>query len=94
MQTDAPSQPTALFLQSVSAAIACLKEQLQHDYEAAYPSLGEVIHLILDEEEAKAWELSVFPHLFLPDLVESHISTLGLQPVETHHQYLADRLAA
>jgi hypothetical protein len=32
---------------------------------------------VLDEEEAKAWDLSFFPHLFLPDLVEAHIATLG-----------------
>ena len=94
MQTDAPLQPTAVFLQNVSAALACLKEQLQRDYEAAYPELREVIHLVLDEEEAKARELSFFPHLFLPDLVESHISKLGLQPIETRHEYFADRLAA
>jgi hypothetical protein len=40
---------------------------------------------VLDEEEAKAWDLSFFPHLFLPDLVEAHIATLGLEPVHTTH---------
>jgi hypothetical protein len=45
--------------------------------------LGEIIHLVLDEEEAKAWELSLFPHLFLSDLVEEHVAKLGLQPAAT-----------
>ena len=87
MQTDTPSQSTAVFLQNISAAVACLKEQLQHDYEAAYPGLRDIIHLVIDEEEAIAWELS-FPHLFLPDLVEAHIEKLNLQPVETTHEDL------
>ena len=81
-------QPTAAFLQNVAAAVACLKQQLQHDYEKAYPGLDEIIHLVLDEEEAKAWELSFFPHLFLPDLVEQHISRLNLQPADTRHEHL------
>ena len=36
--------------------------------------------LLLDEEEARAREISFFPHLILPDLVEVHIAELGLQP--------------
>ena len=87
MKTD-QNQPTAVFLQKVMAAVAHLKHELQHDYEQAYPELGEIIHLVLDQEEAKAWELSFFPHLFLPDLVEEHIAGLSLQPVETKHEDL------
>ena len=79
-----PSAHT-VFSQTVSAAIAQLKQRLQSDYEQAYPDLHEVIHLVLDEEEANAWRLSLFPHLLLPDLVEMHIATLNLQPVETKH---------
>jgi|SRR5580704_9291366 hypothetical protein len=71
---------TTVFLQTISAAITQLKQRLQQDYEQVYPDLGEIMHLILDEEEAKAWELSSFPHLFLPDLVEAHVAKLGLQP--------------
>ncbi|PYK18191.1 MAG: hypothetical protein DME55_07425 [Verrucomicrobia bacterium] len=67
----------------MSAAVTQLKQKLQQDYERAYPGLGEIIHLILDEEEAKAWELSLFPHLFLPDLVEAHVAKLGLEPAVT-----------
>jgi hypothetical protein len=40
---------------------------------------------VLDEEEAKAWDLSFFPHLFLPDLVEAHIARLGLEPADASH---------
>ena len=43
--------------------------------------MGDLVRIVLDEEEAKAWELS-FPHLFLPDLVEAHIAQLGLRPAE------------
>ena len=80
-----PEAATAVFLQTVSAAVTQLKQKLQQDYEQAYPGLGEIIRLVLDEEETKAWELSLFPHLFLPDLVEAHVATLGLQPAETKH---------
>ena len=75
----------AVFLQTVSAAVTQLKQKLQKNYEQAYPGLREIIHLVLDEEEAKAWELSLFPHLFLPDLVEEHVAKLGLQPAATKH---------
>ena len=88
MKTDQQLQTTAVFLQRVSVAIAQLKHQLQHDYEQAYPDLREIVHLVLDEEETKAWELSLFPHLLLPDLVEAHIEKLNLQPAETKHEDL------
>ncbi|MEY2600698.1 MAG: hypothetical protein QOJ36_17 [Verrucomicrobiota bacterium] len=84
MKTDQQSDP-AVFLQTVSVAIGQLKQQLQHDYEQAYPDLREIIHLVLDEEETKSWELSLFPHLLLPDLVEAHVEKLNLQPAETKH---------
>src|SRR5260370_31133693 len=86
MTTDQQAEAvTRVFLQTVSAAITQLKQRLQQDYEQAYPGLGEIIHLVLDEEEAKAWELSLFPHLVLPDLVEAHVAKLDLQPAETKH---------
>ena len=83
MKTD--TQPEPVFLQIVSVALAQLKQRLQQDYEQAYPDLREIVHLVLDEEEANAWELSLFPHLLLPDLVEAHITNLNLHPVETKH---------
>ena len=60
----------------MSAAVTQLKQKLQQDYERVYPGLGEIIHLVLDEEEAKAWSYRLFPHLFLPDLVEAHVAKL------------------
>jgi hypothetical protein len=89
MTTDQqPEAVTADFLQTVSAAITQLKQQLQRDYEQAYPGLREIVHLVLDEEETKAWELSLFPHLLLPDLVEARIEKLNLQPADTRHKDL------
>src|SRR6476620_8529923 len=80
MKTDI--QPEPVFLQTVSVAIGQLKQRLQQDYEQAYPDLREIIHLVLDDEETEAWELSLFPHLLLPDLVEAHIEKLNLRSVE------------
>ena len=83
MQTDQQSEANAVFLQTLTRAVTKLKNRLQRDYEQAYPGLGEIIRIVLHEEEANAWELSDFPHLFLPDLVEAHIAKLGLEPVDT-----------
>ena len=86
MQTEQQAKiATLVFLQTVSAAVTQLKQKLQQDYERVYPDLRDIIHLVLDEEEAKAWELSLFPHLFLPDLVEEHVAKLGLQPAPKKH---------
>ena len=83
MKTDQLTDPTiTVFLQTVGVAVAQLKQQLQQDYEQAYPELREVIHLVLDEEESRAWNLTLFPHLLLPDLVEAHVAKLNLQPGE------------
>jgi len=87
MKTD-QQLDAAVFLQTVSVAIAQLKQQLQRDYEQAYPDLREIVHLVLDEEETKAWDLSSFPHLLLPDLVEAHVEKLNLQPADTRHDDL------
>src|SRR5437660_5731024 len=98
MKTDQFTVATPVFPQTVSQALAHLKQQLQHDYEQAYPNLREIVHLVLDEEERKAWELSLFPHLLLPDLVEAHIAKLNLSPAQTRHEDLfaphwTDRIA-
>src|SRR5216684_409822 len=90
MKTDQQLKTAAVFLQTVSVAIVQLKQQLQQDYEQAYPDLREIVHLVLDEEEAKAWELSLFPHLLLPDLVEAHIEKLNLKPADTRHDDLLE----
>jgi len=89
MKTDLQSHPTkAVFLQTIAVAVGQLKQRLQHDYEKAYPNLREVIRLVLDEEEAKAWELTLFPHLLLPDLVDAHIANLNLQTAKANHRDL------
>ena len=79
MKTDQNIDP--VFLQNLPSAVSKLKNRLQRIYEQAYPGLRDLVRIILDEEEAKAWNLSPFPHLVLPDLVEAHIDHLGLQPV-------------
>jgi hypothetical protein len=76
---------TTVFLQTLTGAISDLRNRLQQKYERTYPDLREIIDLVLDEEEANAWELSLFPHLLLPDLVEARLINLNLQPVETKH---------
>jgi hypothetical protein len=81
MQTDQQTEGNAVFLQTLTRAVSNLKNRLEQDYERAYPGLGNVIQIVLDEEEEKAWDLSSFPHLLLPDLVEAHIERLGLQPL-------------
>jgi hypothetical protein len=85
MKTEEHPEPTGVFLQRVVAAVSELKDQLQQDYERTYPSLGEIVRIALEEEEAKAWELSFFPDLFLPDMVEAHIAALGLERSDTKH---------
>jgi hypothetical protein len=93
MKTDPSPQPPPVFPQIVSDAVAQLKQRLQTDYEQAYPDLREIIHLVLDEEETKAWSLSPFPHLLLPDLVETHIARLNLQPAETRDAFHSNGLS-
>ena len=83
------NNPIAVSPGIISVALARLKLQLQQDYERAYPDLREIVHLVLDEEESNAWELSSFPHLLLPDLVEAHIAKLNLQPAGTRHDDLS-----
>jgi hypothetical protein len=88
VQTDQRPEVNAVFLETLTGAISDLKNRLQQDYEQAYPGLGNVIRIVIDEEKEKAWDLSSFPHLFLPDLVEAHIERLGLQLVHTRHDDL------
>jgi hypothetical protein len=85
MKTEERQEATAIFLQRVIEAVSELKIMLQRDYERTYPGLGEIIRIILDEEEENAWKLSTFPHLLLPDLLESHIETLGLELADIRH---------
>src|SRR5437773_10970264 len=79
MKTDQHPDPAAVFPQILSNAVSKLKNRLQQEFERAYPDLAVLVRIVLDEEDAKAWELA-FPHLFLPDLVEEHITQLWLRP--------------
>ena len=91
MKTDQTTLQQPVFPQKVTKAISQLKSRLQSNYERAYPGLAEIIHLVLDEEEAHARQLSSFPHLFLPDLVEAHIAKLNLQlPNLKQHSVVPD----
>ena len=88
MKTDQSNQSAAVFLQTVSVAVAQLKQRLRQDYEQAHPDLRQLIHIVLDEEEARAWDLTLFPHLVLPDLVEEHLGSLNLRPVKTRRDHI------
>src|SRR5882762_5172812 len=73
-------QPKELsYCQTAALAVLRLKQQLQHEYERAHPELRDVIPAILDQEEKNAWNLSSFPHLLVPDLVEARMAKLSLQ---------------
>ncbi len=78
------------YTRAIRAALSQVKRDLRQEYERAYPALREIIHLVLDQEEAEAWKLSPFPHLIFPDLVETHIARLNLQPVETHNPFFPE----
>jgi hypothetical protein len=87
MKTNQPNQaPAVVFLQTVSVALAQLKQRLQQDYEQAYPDLGPIIRIVLDAEETRAWELTLFPHLLLPDMVETHLASLNIRPDRTRYR--------
>ena len=83
-----PNSELTGFLQTVSAALGQLKQRLQRDYEQAYsdyPDLHHLIRIVLDVEEARARELTSFPHLLFPDMVEAHLASLNMRPVGTRH---------
>jgi hypothetical protein len=89
MKTDQyPDPAPTVFPRSLTDTVSKLKNRLQRQYERTYPELGDLVRIVLDEEEAKAWELS-FPHLFLPDLVEHHITQLGLRPANIREDHVA-----
>jgi hypothetical protein len=89
MKAEALNQSVTVFPGTVARAVSELRRRLQEDYEQVYPGLSEIIRIVLHEEEANAWKLTSFPHLLLPDLVEAHIATLGLDPVDTKHDDIA-----
>ena len=89
MKTDQPNQSAAVFLQTVSVAVAQLKQRLQREYERGYPDLRQLIQIVVDQEAARAQELTSFPHLLLPDMVEAHLASLNLHPATNHGDLFA-----
>jgi len=75
-----PSTALADFTERVTGAVAELKNRLQAHYQRALPGKTELVRAAIAEAEARAWQLSFFPHLFLPDLVEARVAELALQP--------------
>jgi hypothetical protein len=71
---------SAAFALKLSRAIAELKHRLLLHYVRLYPEHAKVIRGAVAEAEAQAWELSFFPHLLLPDLLEARLAALQLQP--------------
>jgi len=83
-----PNSELTGFLQTVSVALGQLKQRLQRDYEQAYsdyPDLHHLIRIVLDVEEARARELTSFPHLLFSDMVEAHLASLNVRPVGTRY---------
>jgi hypothetical protein len=78
VKTAADTEPPVLH-DSVSSAVHGLRLRLEKNYTKTHPDLADIIHLVLDQEEARAWQLSPFPHLLFPDLVEARIERLNLR---------------
>lgn len=77
---DRHNDALVFFCERLVGAVEELTHRLQARYERIHPDQSELIGHVIAEAEAKAWELSYFPHLFLPDLVEARIAELTLQP--------------
>jgi hypothetical protein len=73
MKADNDQSKELGYRQTVALAVLRLKQQLQHEYGQTHPELRDVIPAILDQEEKNAWNLSSFPHLLVPDLVEARM---------------------
>jgi hypothetical protein len=78
MGTDNHQPEQLAFCQRTALAMIRLKHRLQRKYEQVYPRLCDIIPAIVDQEEKNAWNLSLFPHLLLPDLVEGRIEKLDV----------------
>jgi hypothetical protein len=61
------------FCGKVVDALAALKEELRNKFERILPGRRELIHELIAEAEALAWE-TPFPHLFLPDFAELRLA--------------------
>jgi hypothetical protein len=67
-------------LERVTSALADLKRRLQSHYEDLHPDHRELVREIVAEAEVAAWDLSPFPHLLLPDLVQVRMAELDREP--------------
>ena len=68
------------FRERLTKALADLKRRLQSRYERLHPEHSELVREVVAEAEAAAWDMSAFPHLVLPDLVEVRMAQLDLEP--------------
>jgi hypothetical protein len=73
-------QALVVFCERLANAVAELSRRLQAHYERMHPNHRDLVRSAIAEAEAAAWELSSFPHLFLPDLIEARMAELQLQP--------------
>ncbi len=77
---DRHNEALVFFCERLANAVAELTHRLQAHYEDILPDQSELVRNAIAEAEATAWELSSFPHLFLPDLIEARLAELALQP--------------
>ena len=67
------------FAEKLAGAVAELEHRLQAHYERAHPAQTGLVRRAIAEAEAHAWDLSSFPHLFLPQLVEAPRGACGTE---------------
>ena len=70
----------AQYCARLTDTVAKLSQRLQARYESLYPGHREMLRRVIAEAEAASWELSRFPHLLLPDLVEARLEALTSDP--------------
>ena len=71
------------FYEKLTRAVPQLSRRLQARYEGLHPRHRQLVRDVIADAEATAWELSNFPHLLLPDLVEARMAELALGPAFT-----------
>ena len=83
MKTDKLLEPAPLFAQMVSAALGRWKNQLRCYYLRSYPDSGEIIDHIINEEEAKAWEITALPVVRVTRRASYRLRRSGIYPSRT-----------
>ena len=92
--TTPPPYGFSAFCARLISALADLKRRLQAHYEQLHPDHSEVVREVVAEAEAAAWDLSAFPHLVLPGLVEVRMAELALEPAFARSEDAAFAYAA